>query len=38
MGKILSPTQTDLYHEQGFISPIDVMPEAEALKYAQQAY
>jgi hypothetical protein len=38
MGKILSPTQTDLCHEQGFISPINVMPEAETFKYAQQAY
>jgi hypothetical protein len=36
MGKALSQTQIDQYHEQGFISPIDVMSEEEALEYAQR--
>ena len=33
MPKILSQQQIDQYHEQGFISPIDVMSEHEALGY-----
>ena len=36
MGKALSQAQIDQYHEQGFLSPIDVMPEEEALEYAQR--
>ena len=36
MGKVLSQQQIDQYHEQGFIAPIDVMPESEALEYAQR--
>ena len=36
MGKVLSQQQIDQYHEQGFISPVDVMPEEEALEYAQR--
>lgn len=33
MPKILSQQQIDQYHQQGFISPIDVMSEDEALGY-----
>lgn len=33
MPKVLTQQQIDQYHEQGFISPIDVMPEDEALSY-----
>lgn len=33
MPKILSQQQIDQYHEQGFISPLDVMSEHEALGY-----
>ena len=36
MGKVLSQQQIDQYHEQGFIAPIDVMPEEEALEYARR--
>ena len=36
MGKVLSQQQIEQYHEQGFIAPIDVMPEDEALEYAQR--
>ena len=36
MGKVLSQQQIDRYHEQGFIAPIDVMAESEALEYAQR--
>ena len=36
MGKVLSQQQIDQYHEQGFIAPVDVMPESEALEYAQR--
>ncbi|MGB5328569.1 MAG: phytanoyl-CoA dioxygenase family protein [Gammaproteobacteria bacterium] len=36
MGKVLSQQQIDQYHEQGFIAPIDVMSEDEALEYAQR--
>ena len=36
MGKVLSQQQIDQYHEQGFITPIDVMPEEDALEYAQR--
>ncbi len=36
MGKVLTQTHIDRYHEQGFLSPIDVMPEEEALEYAQR--
>ena len=33
MLKVLSQRQVDLFHEQGFISPIDVMTEQEAAQY-----
>ncbi|MCZ6470299.1 MAG: phytanoyl-CoA dioxygenase, partial [Gammaproteobacteria bacterium] len=33
MPKFLSKQKVDLYHEQGYLSPIDVMPEDEALAY-----
>lgn len=33
MGKILSQQQIEQYHEEGFISPIDVMSEDEAATY-----
>jgi non-heme Fe2+,alpha-ketoglutarate-dependent halogenase len=36
MPKFLSKQQVDLYHEQGYISPIDVMSEEEALSYKQR--
>jgi hypothetical protein len=36
VGKLLSQRQIDQYHEQGFLAPIDVMPEDEALAYAQR--
>jgi len=36
LGKILSQQQIDQYHEQGFLAPIDVMSEPEALEYAQR--
>ena len=36
MGKVLSQAQIDSFHEQGFISPIDVMSEDEARTYAQR--
>ena len=36
MGKGLSQQQIDQYHEQGFLAPIDVMPESAALEYAQR--
>jgi non-heme Fe2+,alpha-ketoglutarate-dependent halogenase len=36
MPKILTQQQIDQYHEQGFVSPIDVMPESEALAYRRK--
>jgi|TARA_B110000208_G_scaffold78229_1_gene100122 ectoine hydroxylase-related dioxygenase (phytanoyl-CoA dioxygenase family) len=36
LGKVLSEAQIKAYHEQGFISAIDVMSENEALSYAQR--
>ena len=36
MPKFLSKQQVDLYHEQGYLSPIDVMSEEEALSYKQR--
>jgi len=36
LGKVLSEAQIKAYHEQGFISAIDVMSEDEALSYAQR--
>jgi len=36
MGKVLSQKQIQTYQESGFISPIDVMSEDEALAYAQR--
>ena len=36
MGKILSQQQIDQYHEQGFLAPVDVMPEEEALEFARR--
>ena len=36
MPKVLSQQQIDQYHQQGFISPIDVMSEHEALSYKQR--
>lgn len=36
MPKILTRQQVERYQEQGFLSPIDVMPEAEALEYARR--
>ena len=36
MGKILSKQQIEHYHEQGFVAPVDVMSEDEALEYAQR--
>ena len=34
MGKVLTKQQIDSFHEQGFISPIDVISEDEARSYA----
>lgn len=34
MGKVLTQAQIDSFHQQGFVSPIDVISEAEALEYA----
>ena len=31
MPKVLTPAQMDQFHEQGFLSPIRVMSDAEAL-------
>jgi len=36
MGKVLSQHQIDTYHEEGFVSPIDIMSEDEATAYAQR--
>jgi len=36
MGKVLSQHQIESYKEEGFIFPIDVMSEDEALSYAQR--
>ena len=36
MGKMLSKQQIEQYHEQGFVAPIDVMSEDEALDYARR--
>ena len=36
MGKILSQAQIEQYHEQGFISPIDVFSELKAAEYLQR--
>ena len=36
MPKFLTQQQVDEYHRQGFLAPIDVMSEAEALHYARQ--
>ena len=33
MPKILTQTEVDQFHEQGFVSPIRVMSDAEALGY-----
>jgi len=36
VGKMLSKQQIEQYHEQGFVAPIDVMSEDEALDYARR--
>jgi hypothetical protein len=36
MGKVLSQQQIESYKEEGFIFPIDVISEDEALSYAQR--
>ncbi len=36
MPKFLSKQQVELYHEQGFLAPVDVMSEDEAGRYLQQ--
>jgi hypothetical protein len=36
MGKVLSQSQIEQYREQGFIAPIDVISEEEALEYARR--
>ena len=36
MGKVLTQAQIDSFHQQGFVSPVEVMSEAEALDYAAQ--
>ena len=36
MGKVLTQAQIDSFREQGFVSPIDVMSEDEALDYARR--
>ena len=36
MGKVLSRQQIEHYHEQGFVAPVDVMSEDEALDYARR--
>jgi non-heme Fe2+,alpha-ketoglutarate-dependent halogenase len=38
MGKFLSQQQIDQFHQQGFLSPVDVMSEDEALSYAERLY
>jgi len=36
VGKILSKQQIEQYHERGFVAPVDVMSEDEALDYARR--
>ncbi|MEM7564570.1 MAG: phytanoyl-CoA dioxygenase family protein [Pseudomonadota bacterium] len=36
MGKVLTQSQVEQYHEEGFIAPIDVMSEAEAAEYLEK--
>ena len=36
MAKVLSQPQIDQYHEQGFVSPVDVFSEDEAAEYLQK--
>ena len=36
MPKVLTQQQVDLYHEQGFVSPVDVMSEDEAEVYSER--
>jgi len=36
MPKLLTQQQIERYQEQGFLSPIDIMPEEEALEYARR--
>ena len=36
MGKVLSQQQIQAYQEEGFISPVEVMSEDEALSYGQR--
>ncbi len=36
MPKVLTQQQVDQYHEEGFIAPIDIMSEDEALSYKQR--
>ena len=36
MAKILTEGQIEQFHENGFVSPIRVMPEAEALLIKEQ--
>ena len=36
MGKVLTRQQIDAYHEQGFVSPVDLFSEAEAAAYLQR--
>ncbi|MCS5559670.1 MAG: hypothetical protein NZ738_09730, partial [Oceanospirillaceae bacterium] len=38
MGKVLTQQQIDDYQKTGFVSPIDVMSEDEALSYAQRLH
>lgn len=36
MGRFLTKSQIDQYHEQGFVAPIDVFSEQEAAQYLQK--
>lgn len=38
MGKILSRQQIEQYHEQGFVAPVDIMSEDEALDCARRLH
>ena len=36
MGKILTQEQVDSFHRDGFLSPIDIFSEEEALNYRNE--
>ena len=38
MGKVLTRQQIDAYHEQGFVSPVDLFSEDEAAAYLKRLF